>query len=150
MEAKNQNTKNCKGSFIISNYVLCSLHHLWLPLTQKTRLIMHSAKPKHQNNNILLNNNLAFGAFLEALVIIILAIFCFCRYGFVLLFMWLPAGFLIALFYKSTLLASLISVSYEKPMDTWQSLLDNDITLAIPTHLIQNELMYSSPRQIIK
>ncbi len=72
------------------------------------------------------------------------------RYGFNLLFLWLPAGFLIDLFYKSTLLASLVRVSYEKPMDTWQSLLENDMTLAIPIHLIQNELMYSSPKPVVQ
>ncbi len=67
-----------------------------------------------------------------------------------LLFIWFPVGFLIALFYKSTLLASLVSVSHEEAMDTWQSLLDNDMTLAIQAHYIQNELMYTSPRPIIR
>ncbi len=48
-----------------------------------------------------------------------------------LLWMWLPTGFLLGLFYKCNLNATLIAIEYEKPVDSPRDLIDRGIPISV-------------------
>ncbi len=52
--------------------------------------------------------------------------------------------------YRSTLLASLISVELEEPITTWQQMLDRKMTLQIHTGVILNDMMMNSDIPIVR
>jgi predicted GNAT superfamily acetyltransferase len=72
------------------------------------------------------------------------------RYLTVLFFVWLPGALLLSLSYKSTLLASLISVEQDEAVDTWQELIDNKITILMHRGLIFVDLMRESPNSVVR
>ncbi len=73
-----------------------------------------------------------------------------CRIAVIILYIWLLCGSLITFAYRSTLLASLVSVEKEKPRDTFQSLLDSKMTLLLTRGLLTTALMRDSPRDTLR
>ncbi len=67
-----------------------------------------------------------------------------------LLFLWLPSGLVISMMYRETLLASLISVQLEEPVQTWQELLDRDMTLYMQKGVILHDIMQSSAIPVVR
>lgn len=70
--------------------------------------------------------------------------------GFLSFFIWMAAMLLITSAYKSNLLASLIVVEYEKPLDTYQEILDRGVTLATFNGAIMSEIMKNSHRPVMR
>ncbi len=51
----------------------------------------------------------------------------------ILLWIWLPCGLFVSFAYRSALLASLVTITYEKPIDTAQDVLDSGLPLLVNT-----------------
>ncbi len=63
----------------------------------------------------------------------------------VLLFVWVPLASLIGMSYQSNLLASLVRGNYEKPVDTFQDIIDLDLTLYVYKFAAGPFLLETSP-----
>ncbi len=74
----------------------------------------------------------------------------FCRYALVVLFSWLLAGHLIGMAFKSTLLASLVSIPREAPVNTFQAILDNDMTFLKREGGTSSRLLKESTRETVR
>lgn len=72
------------------------------------------------------------------------------RFATILFYVWMLTSVLLSFGYRSTLLASLVSVEVEEPVDTWQKLLDAKMTMALPGHYIVHEYMKTSPVPVIQ
>ncbi len=73
-----------------------------------------------------------------------------CRNMSIFLVTWFMYGLLITFAYRSTLLASLVSVEKEKPVDTFQSLLDNEMTLFMARGTLTTAIMRDSPSKTLR
>lgn len=58
---------------------------------------------------------------------------CYLNSKIILLWFWLPCGLLVSFAYRSALLTSLVTMSYEKPIDTAQDVLDSGLPLLVHT-----------------
>ena len=59
---------------------------------------------------------------------------------------WLVLGYLITMSYKSVLRASLVSIHYEKPIDTLEDLLVTDRKILMMTNTSTEIMMRTDPR----
>ena len=66
-----------------------------------------------------------------------------------LLLIWLLAGFILTLSYKSVLLSTLVKIGYEKPIDNVDDLLESGKSIVIPGNTIIPEYMNNDPRDSV-
>ncbi len=66
------------------------------------------------------------------------------------LFLYLPCASLLSHCYHSNLLASLVEKEHSNPVDTFDDLLSEGISLAIPAQTNVPEFMRSSPRRVVR
>ncbi len=72
------------------------------------------------------------------------------RQGNLLLFLWLPLATIVSSAYESNLLSSLVSVSYERPLDTFQELLESQVPLYMLGKTVMTPLMKHSARSEVR
>ncbi len=68
----------------------------------------------------------------------------------ILLMTWLPMTAMIVMAYQSNLLASLVRSSQEKPIDTFQDILDLDLTFYLYQRTMTPNLLANSPFPIVR
>lgn len=68
----------------------------------------------------------------------------------VVLFVWLLMACVLAFAYKSNLLAILVTIHYEKPIDSAQTLWESGLTLVVPGETVVHALVKSSPNPQIR
>ncbi len=68
----------------------------------------------------------------------------------VLLFMWIPMACLICMAYQSNLLAALVKTSTEKPINSYQDILDRGIVIYVPMGTLARYLFASSPNPLVQ
>ena len=67
-----------------------------------------------------------------------------------LLLQWLLLGHVLVMSYKSMLLTSLITITYEQSIDTFDDLDRSGLPLIIPQRTAPAQLLASDPRPVIK
>ena len=72
------------------------------------------------------------------------------RHGLALLFLWLPCGTLLSAAFTSNLLASLVAVETERPVDTFEQLVQRGEMIAMLRSTLLIRLMKESPREIVR
>ncbi len=70
--------------------------------------------------------------------------------GYFLLILWLPFATLLSFSYESTLLSKLVSVSKEKPIDTFERLLESNLPMFIFKNSFTPTMLKSHPRRVIR
>ena len=67
-----------------------------------------------------------------------------------LLIMWLVAGYVITMCYRSVLLSNMVNIGHEKPIDTIEDLLHSGLTLYCPGNQAGRYLMNTDPRESVR
>ncbi len=70
--------------------------------------------------------------------------------GKLLLFLWLPLATVLSSAYESNLLSSLVSISYEKPLETFQDVLDGQVPFYMLGKSILTPLMKYNTRPVVR
>ena len=68
----------------------------------------------------------------------------------VLILKWLFLGNVITMAYKSNLLSSLVTIRYERTIDSLKDLLDSDMGVLLPNNTAVHKMFASDPRSIMK
>ncbi len=63
---------------------------------------------------------------------------------------WLPTACLLSMAYKSNLLASLVKVSEENPVDTFDDILERDMTVFLGRGSLAAHLLATSPKPVVR
>ena len=67
-----------------------------------------------------------------------------------LLIMWLVAGYVITMCYRSVLLSNMVNIGHEKPIDTIEDLLHSGLTFYCPDNYSGRYLMNTDPRASVR
>lgn len=67
-----------------------------------------------------------------------------------ILFLWLPMGIILSYAYRSNLLAMLVKISYEKPINTLEDVVDSKLPVNLYSNTWPDELFKSSVNPIMK
>ncbi len=105
--------------------------------------------PKQEKDKFLLTITVIGGVINEAVPNELLSLKTW-RSKQLLLVFWIPVACLIGMAYQSNLLSSLVKVRKEKPIDTFQDILDNGMTMFIMENSIVPYLMDSHPNPTLQ